>query len=368
MANLGMKGTWRTAYEWAKLLLSLNDTDPYCIRLLIDHLALRGREYAQFVELCTQTRFSRDWADLLNIQCSLVMAYLRLNKPQECRRQLQMAMFRYPWVFNRLAQELDLQHIPKQIWGKMPPTDSHELFTELYISRAKDLWNTPEAVSLIIEVADSLSGEAEPIKLPEITLDIARHVVLSDIPKVTTHLPNHFVSGRLSASDPLPPHESEAFRQQSDPTPSYISRIPEGGRPQWLRNLLDQMNNGAIHFPRFAEDGDGNDDDDVPETDETHRPGHAQDEQALEPWLLQDGLESLQMFLHQYGVDRGNWGDVVDFSPLSEYLEGLLNIQPESSRQQLLHGPIKEVIGEFAVNMLEDELTMMLEETDEEEE
>ncbi|CAL5867647.1 uncharacterized protein PFLUO_LOCUS1866 [Penicillium psychrofluorescens] len=368
MANLGMKGTWRTAYEWAKLLLSLNDTDPYCIRLLIDHLALRGREYAQFVELCTQTRFSRDWADLLNIQCSLVMAYLRLNRPQECRQQLQMAMSRYPWVFNRLAQELDLQHIPKQIWGKMPPTDSHELFMELYISRAKDLWNTPEAVSLIMEVADSLSGEAEPIEPPAITLDIARHVVLSDIPKVTTHLPNHFVSGRLSASDPLPPHESEAFRQQSDPTPSYISRIPEGGRPQWLRNLLDQMNNGAIHFPRFAEDGDENDEDDVPETDEPHRPGHAQDEQALEPWLLQDGLESLQMFLHQYGVDRGNWGDVVDFSPLSEYLEGLLNIQPEASRQQLLHGPIKEVIGEFAVNMLEDELTMMLEETDDGEE
>jgi hypothetical protein len=220
-----------------------------------------------------------------------------------------------------------------------------------------------------MEVADSLSGDAEPIEPPEITLDIARHVVLSDIPKVTTHLPTSFVSGRLSASDPLPPYESEAFRQQSDPTPSYISRIPEGGRPQWLRNLLDQMNNGAIHFPRFAEDDDEEDnEDDVPETDETHRPGHAQDGQALEQWLLQDGLEVLQMFLHQYGVDRGNWGNVVDFTPLSEYLEGLLNIRPESSRRQLLHGPIKEVIGEFAVNMLEDELTMMLEEDDEVEE
>lgn len=367
IANLGMKGTWRTAYEWAKLLLSLDDSDPYCMRLLIDHLALRGREYAQFVEMCTQTRFSQAWADLPNIQCSLVMAYLRLNKPQECRRQLHLTMSRYPWVFNRLAQELDLQHIPKQIWGKMPPTGSHELLTELYISRAKDLWNTPEAVSLIMEVADALSGEPEPIEPPEITLDIARHVVLSDIPKVTTHLPNRFVAGRLSSSDPLPPYESEAFSQQSDPTPSYLSRIPEGGRPQWLRNLLDQMNDGGIHFPRFGgagdETGDDEDHEDRDDAADVQPGGRARalagDQQVLEQWLLQDGLESLQMFLAQHGVDRGNWGDVVDYAPLTDYLEALEEIQPETSRQRLLQGPIQEVVGEFAVSMLEDELTMM---------
>lgn len=357
IANLGMKGTWRTAYEWAKLLLSLNDSDPYCMKLMIDSLALRGREYAQFVELCTQTRFRRDWADLPNIQCSLVMAYIRLKKPQECRQQLHHAMSRFPWIFNRLAQELDLQPIPKHIWGKMPPTGSHELLTELYIVRSKDLWNTPEAVSLIMEVADTLSGEPEPIEPPEITLDIARHVILSDTPSVTTHLPNRFVTGRLSASDPLPPYESEAYRQQSDPTPSYISRIPEAGRPQWLRNLLDQvgLQEGANGEDDLAEDGADN-----------HAGGRPRglegDGQVLEQWLLQDGLESLQMFLTEHGVDRGNWGDVVDYAPLTDYLEALSEIQPEAARQRLLHGPVQEIIGDFAVTMLEDELEMMQEE------
>ncbi|KAJ5257200.1 hypothetical protein N7478_013304 [Penicillium angulare] len=366
IANLGMKGTWRTAYEWAKLLLSLNDTDPYCIKLMIDSLALRGREYAQFVELCTQTRFSRDWADLPNIQCSLVMAYIRLKKPQETRQQLRHAMSRYPWIFNRLAQELDLQHIPKHIWGKMPPTGSHELFTELYMNRAKDLWNTPEAVSLIMEVAESLSGEPEPIEPPEITLDIARHVILSDIPSVTTHLPNRFVSGRLSASDPLPPYDSEAFRQQSDPTPSYLSRIPEAGRPQWLRDLLGQMNDGGIHFPGLGAGADGQDENASADGDDDNTGGRPRgltgDQQVLEQWILQDGLESLQMFLTQHGVDRGNWGDVVDYAPLTDYLEALTEIQPDTSRQGLLHGPIQEIIGDFAVTMLEDELEMMQEE------
>lgn len=368
IANLGMKGTWRTAYEWAKLLLSLNDGDPYCMKLLIDHLALRGREYAQYVDLCTQTRFSRDWADLPNIQCSLVIAYLRLNKPQECRRQLHLAMSRYPWVFSRLAQELDLQHIPKQIWGKMPPTGSHELFTKLYITRAKDLWNTPELVSLIMEVADTLSGE-EPIEPPDITLDIARHVILSDIPSVTTHLPNRFVAGQLSSSDPLPPYESQAFREQSDPTPSYLARVPEGGRPQWLRDLLDQVNNGGIRFPGFR-DGEGDDETEGEDGTQEDAAAHAGrphafagDQEVLEQWLLMDGLESLQMFLHQYGVDRGNWGEVVDYAPLTDFLEALSEIQPDTSQQRLLHGPIQEVIGEFAVTMLEDELEMLQEET-----
>ncbi|GLB03050.1 hypothetical protein AtubIFM57258_006526 [Aspergillus tubingensis] len=364
IANLGMKGTWRTAYEWAKLLLSLNETDPYCIRLLIDHLALRGREYAHFVDLCTQTRLSKEWEALPNIQCSLALTYLRLNKPKECREQLRRAMSRYPWVFCKMAQELDIQPMPKRIWGKMPPTDAHELFTELYISRAKDLWNTPEAVSLIVEVADTLPDEEEPVEPPEISLDIARHVVLSDIPRVTTHLPNRFVAGRLSASDPLPPYESEAYRQQSDPTPSYLSQVPDVGRPQWLRDLLDQLNNGAIHFPRFQRDGEEVHEDDVPsetEAEDNRAPAHpsADQQPVLEQWLLNDGMHTLEAFLQQYGVDRGNWGEVLDYSPLTEYVDGLELVQPESERERLLHGPIREAMGDMVVSMLEDELQLL---------
>ncbi|EAW08047.1 transcriptional repressor TCF25 family protein [Aspergillus clavatus NRRL 1] len=365
IANLGMKGTWRTAYEWAKLLLSLNDDDPYCIRLLIDHLALRGREYAHFIELCTQTRLSEDWADLPNIQCSLALAYLRSNKPKECRGQLRLAMSRYPWVFCRLAQELDIQPMPKRIWGKMPPSDGHELLTELYVARAKDLWNTPEAVSLIVEVADTLSEKEEPIEPPEITLDIARHVVLSDIPSVTTHLPGRFVSGRISASDPLPPYDSEAYRQQSDPTPSYLSQMPEVGRPQWLRDLLDQLNNGALRFPRFR-GGEGEEihGDDIPPPEDTEgvdngsRQTVPDDQPSLEQWLLGDGMQILQAFLNQYGVDRGNWGEVVDYSPLTEYLDALDAVQPDDARQQLLHGRIREAMGDMVVDMLENELEL----------
>jgi hypothetical protein len=366
IANLGMKGTWKTAYEWAKLLLSLDDSDPYCIRLMIDHLALRGREYSHFIELCTQTRMSKEWASLPNIQCSLALAFLRLNKPKECREQLRLAMSRYPWVFCKLAKELDIQPMPKRIWGKMPPTDAHELLTELYIVRAKDLWNIPEVVALIMEVADTLAEEEEPVEPPEITLDIARHVVLSDIPKVTTHLPTRFVSGRISASDPLPPYDSEAFRQQSDPTPSYLSRVPEAGRPQWLRDLLDQMNNGGLRFPGLQPGGDEAQDDEVSsgegggegETNNARLHPSADQQPQLEQWLLADGMHSLEAFLRQYGVDRGNWGEVVDYSPLTEYIDALDALQPDT-RQALLHGSIHDAVGDMVLDLLEDELQLL---------
>ncbi|THC91210.1 hypothetical protein EYZ11_009336 [Aspergillus tanneri] len=353
IANLGMKGTWRTAYEWAKMLLGLNANDPYCIRLLLDNLALRGREYSHFVELCTQTRLSKDWSSLPNIQCSLALAYLRLGKPKECREQLRRSMSRYPWVYCKLAHELDIQPMPKRIW-------------------AKDLWNTPEAVSLIVEVADTLDGEEEPVEPPEITLDIARHVVLSDIPRVTTHLPSRFISGRISASDPLPPYDSDAFRQQSDPTPSYLSQVPEVGRPQWLQVLLDQLQNGALHFPRFQRGEDqAAGDDGLAEGERERdlaRPQHptAEQQPLLEQWLLGDGLFTLEAFLRQYGVDRGNWGDVVDYSPLTEYVDALDAVLPDA-RQRLLHGSIREAMGEMVVDMLEDELQLQQYDEDEEE-
>lgn len=372
IANLGMKGTWRTAYEWAKLLLSLNAGDPYCIRLLIDGLALRGREYSHFVDLCTQTRLSKDWSSLPNIQCSLALAYLRLNRPKECREQLGRAMSRYPWVFCKLAQELDIQPMPKRIWGKMPPTDAHELFTELYIARAKDLWNTPEAVSLIVEVADTLGEEEEPVEPPEITLDIARHVVVSDIPRVTTHLPGRFVSGRISASDPLPPYDSEAFRQQSDPTPSYLSQVPEVGRPQWLRDLLDQLNNGALHFPfqRGQAEGEGEDEDDPDDvsdvSDYRPNPHHPAVENLpdLEHWILGDGMFLLEDFLRLYGVDRGNWGDVVDYSPLTEYVDALNVLEPDMRRR--MFECVRVALGDLVLDLLQDELQLL--QYDEEEE
>lgn len=424
-----MKGTLRTAYEWAKLLLSLDTNDPYCMRLLIDNLALRGRQYGHFIELCTETIFHDEWKDLPNIQCSLALALFRQNKPAEARDRLRKAMFRFPWIFSKLAQELDIQPIPKRIWGKMPPTQSQELLTALYINRSKDLWNTPEVISLLVEVADTLPDGEEALEPIEITLDIARHVILSDLPTVTTHLPTRFTAGRISASDPLPPYESEAYRQQSEPSQPFVSQAP-GPQAQgnWFQALMEQIRDinenraniahangipGDFLDQEFSDDElDDNDDDNIdnhipnlelPPDSEDHRldqqplayhhDDHAHQQppppsplesdntvpsppppptreairsnpELLQRWLLGSGLQQLKDFLHQHGIDPGNWGDVVGFSPLTRYVETLALVRNDAARQRLLRGPIRGEVGDMAVELLEDELQMLLGEED----
>jgi hypothetical protein len=363
-----MKGTWRTAYEWAKLLLSLDTNDPYAIGLLIDHLALRGREYKHFIDLSTLTVFSKRWEPFPNIQCSLVLAYFRLNDLQKTRDQLSLAMARYPWIFCKLAQELDIQPIPRRIWGRMPPTQSHELLGGLYIARAQDLWNAPEVTSLIIEVADSLPEEEPHVDSPEIALDLARHVILSDIPSVIAHLPQNFTSGRISASDPLPPYISEAFHQQSDPVTAPISRMREIGGQQWLRDQLDRFRNRNLDIGilDFAHDGDeelleeGQDPDSFSEfSDQGEYQPHDGDQRSLKESLLGDRLQALQNFFCQYGVDRGNW-ELQSNDILMDYVRDLCSIEPEQARLTMLYGPIEQAIGPMATSLLEAEMEEFL--------
>ncbi|KAK2763887.1 hypothetical protein FQN54_009505 [Arachnomyces sp. PD_36] len=385
--NLGMKGTWRTAYEWAKLLLSLDSRDPYAIGLIIDQLALRGREAAQFIEFCTETGFGTEWENYPNIQCSLALAYSRQNKPKESRQQLHIAMAKYPWIFCRLAQELNIEPMPKKIWGKMPPNQSQQLLCELYIARAKDIWNTPETVGLIVEVADTLSPETLPIEPFDISLDVARHVLLSDIPAVTTHLPTHFTASRISSSDPLPPPNSESQYGPLANAPE-VFHLPERDRPRWLQNLINEINpgnpsdallqiaRGAVRVPRTViealreelgdrmhdrPDGvdfeipnvehsdDGYDDEyDDEEEEEDLTPTNDLDR------LIGQDLRVLSNFINVNGVDRGNWDEDLDIRPLTEYVRVLRRLIP--SRRALYWSSIRDYTTPLVVDLVTDEL------------
>ena len=347
ISNLGMKGTWRTSYEWAKLLLGLDTRDPYSIKLLIDDLALRAREFEHFIELCTQTVFEQEWELFPNIQCSLALAYFHLNKQKEAREHLDRTMSRYPWIFCRLAQELNIEPIPKRIWGKMAPSEPDALLSELYVARTKDLWSTPETVSLMVEIADSHPEREERIDSPEIDLDIARHVILSDIPKVTSHLSSHFTSERISASDPLPPFDA-VYEQGEHSSNRGIAEIE---RWQALFERL-QDDEGSIEEGNYAGDMSEHGDLDVPDLP---RPT-GENQALLREWLQVTGLQDLRVFLYQYGIDRGNWGEASTLSPLTNYLESLNSIQPDSARIGILQGPVRDALGDIVSEIIEDEL------------
>ena len=236
--NLGMRGTWRTAFEWSKLLLQLDTLgDPFGVTLMIDQLALRGRQYGALIDLSAPSAYGNTWSHLPNIQISLSLAYLRTSQPKLARQNLALAIHEYPYIVSALASALDISPLPKALWAQLPNTDAEKLYTELYVSRTKDVWNTPETTSLIVEVAETLSHyeatitSAPPAPKLEISLEDARHIMLLEIPALIGLLPRNFTNMPTSSSDVLPPPSS---LEDS----SFTARAPGGG--------IDLSSAGAI--------------------------------------------------------------------------------------------------------------------------
>ncbi|KAF1960314.1 DUF654-domain-containing protein [Byssothecium circinans] len=214
IGTLGVRATWRTAFEWSKLILSMSpEDDPYCLRLLIDQLALRGREPQALVDIVGSDHLQRTWRIPPNLAYSVALAHDRLKRPQEARKALRSAIKEYPWIASRLCKELDISPIPKSVWGKEPNGDHQELLCQLYVPQAKDLWNTTEGTTLLVEVCYSfeepLSAGDKPYLLSEFNeVDLARHVILSDNQPLINLLDPRVKSKFTSTSDPLPPADN----------------------------------------------------------------------------------------------------------------------------------------------------------------
>ena len=216
--SLVMKGTYRTAMEWAKLLLSFDpEADPYCMRFMIHHLALRASEFNWLLDLF-ESDLIKEWQDpdkkdgaqvLSHFTPSLAIAAMSLKEGKQSRKQLTESMQTVPWLFCRLFKELDLD-APPSIWGIEARSDSENLFTEIYIRQAKDLWNTPEATALLMEIAHTIP-KVELSSIPvldnnKMTLDVVRFVYLDNTPALMALAPSAMLHrSNNSDADPLPP-------------------------------------------------------------------------------------------------------------------------------------------------------------------
>ncbi|OAL67561.1 hypothetical protein A7C99_1425 [Trichophyton rubrum] len=320
--NLGMKGTWKTAYEWTKFLLGLDPDDPYCLCLIIDHIAIRAREMQHFVDLCLHPSFKKHWHLFPNIQCSLALAYMYLRKPKECRETLYSAMAKYPWIFRRLTQELNISPVPKAIWGAQAPNSAHDLLCELYIARAKDIWNTPEATSLLVEVADSIPTTEKPPQAPEISQNLARHVILSDVSSVTTHLPRHFTIRQISASDPLPPNEVGLSTGRAASMMDEVLQLFGINEP-------DHIQPGRHNHRQIDEE------ENIDSGEELDMAGVYLPPSQVPEWLLAGGAEELAEFFRINGVDPGNWEEGVNMLPIQRWVRTLLRLDRQDWRRTI---------------------------------
>ena len=213
-------------------MLSLDpEGDPYRICLVLDQLALRGGQAEHLLQLSRNSFYADDlWRSRPNIDISSALAEFKLKQVQKCRASLTKCVEEYPWIFPRLFQELNIDHIPKSVWGKSAPTDRDKFECELYVHNAKDLWNTPEAISFLVEVVESVEAASTREKTQRdttrlshgpITLDEARYVLLSGVPSLINLIPREYTSMPTSSSDPLPPPNDVP---SYDPSPSEVPR------------------------------------------------------------------------------------------------------------------------------------------------
>ncbi|KAL8887917.1 MAG: hypothetical protein Q9215_004563 [Flavoplaca cf. flavocitrina] len=247
ITNLGQRGTWRTSYEWAKLVLSVDpEGDPFCIAINLDQLAIRGGQAEHFLSLCTCAPLDQ-FLNRPNLRISSALARYRLKDAQGSRAELREAISNYPYIFTRLFQELKLDHLPKSIWGWKARSSREEFECEVYLNNAKDLWNTPEAVSFLVEVAESLDAKPTPSVLDkDISLEEARHILLSGTPALINLLPRTFTTINTSASDPLPPPDNLA----SYSTSMGIEMLPgmeRSNSPPGQGAIPTALNNGQIN-------------------------------------------------------------------------------------------------------------------------
>jgi hypothetical protein len=240
MQNLSMRATWRTVYEWAKLLLSLApEEDPYAIWLVLDQYAIRSQQSLDYINISRNPTFKTVHNNLPNVQLSQALAEYRAGNKSKGQQALFTAIGRFPWVVARLMQELSLDP-PPAVWGKSSRTDREKLHAELYAVRAKDLWNTPEICDFLVETASALPPDmpsAEP-DTADITLNEARHVLLSEVPALIAFVPREYTAQLTSTADPLPPPTSIASYET---TPQPQAGIPRAAGASSMVNNFREL-------------------------------------------------------------------------------------------------------------------------------
>ncbi|KAI0484509.1 transcriptional repressor TCF25-domain-containing protein [Xylariaceae sp. FL0804] len=222
LKSLVLKGTYRTALEWSKLLLSMDLSDPYGIIHFIHPMAIRAHESKWFIDFCDSEALDQCDTAQDYIRQTLVLARLQQQDTAGAKALLLEGMERLPWLYSSLFKALGFD-VPKAIWGMQPRDQHEELFTELYVYQTKGLWENAQAASLLKEVG---SQAKKPVSQtfafpPVVGRNLGRFVYLDNTPALMSLVPDGMLSTTPNWDfDPLPPpQEDNLFSYESQKLP-----------------------------------------------------------------------------------------------------------------------------------------------------
>ncbi|XP_049642205.1 transcription factor 25 [Suncus etruscus] len=241
MSFLEKRGCPRTALEYCKLILSLEpDEDPLCMLLLVDHLALRARNYEYLIQLFQEWEAHRNLSQLPNFAFSVPLAYFLLSQqadiPEEERSSardqasllIRQALVMFPGVLMPLLEYCSVRPdgavANHRFFGPEAEISQPPALTQLvslYLGRSHFLWKEPatmhwleENVHTVLQAVDAGDPAVEACESRRKVLyqraprNIHRHVVLSEIKEAVATLPPDVTTQSVMGFDPLPPLDS----------------------------------------------------------------------------------------------------------------------------------------------------------------
>lgn len=262
---LGRRGCWRTAFEFNKLLLSLDPKhDELGSLLSIDFFALKAQEYVYLQKLYERLQEEHGLSQLPNFAYSMALAQFHLETVQGkdhdgSSKLLQRAIILFPSAVPLLADQGSFS-VDSEMSGEAafyPAVDLPkilDLYIHLFVSRNFALWKEPEVISWLktnvkacvqsrftnrndpdVQEANALlakltaaanskapvlnygpDGSLESDSITEssatdssdpwkFSLRVCRHVLISDFNTLARYLPEHIVNSTMHMHDPLPP-------------------------------------------------------------------------------------------------------------------------------------------------------------------
>ncbi|XP_037672370.1 LOW QUALITY PROTEIN: transcription factor 25 [Choloepus didactylus] len=239
MSFLEKRGCPRTALEYCKLILSLEpDEDPLCMLLLIDHLALRARNYEYLIRLFEEWEAHRNLSQLPNFAFSVPLAYFLLSQQadlpepelgsvrEKASLLIRQALTMFPGVLMPLLEVASVRAGPSRssshrFFGpdaeiSQPPALSQ--LVSLYLGRSHFLWKEPATMSWLEEnvravlqavdagdpAVDACEGRRK-VLYQRAPRNIHRHVILSEVKEAVAALPPDVTTQSVMGFDPLPP-------------------------------------------------------------------------------------------------------------------------------------------------------------------
>ncbi|CCG84021.1 protein of unknown function [Taphrina deformans PYCC 5710] len=245
--SLGRRGCWATAFEFNKLLYALApEEDPYAALLSIDFYAIKARNWTyvrKLVECPWDRVLDHDFYKPNLAYAKALAAFLSDTKHaelEENKAELGSAIKQFPYLVGPLFSELKATG-PIQYDTIEPSNQFGRLVRDLYVYRAKDIYNTPEITKFLRDAAIPVESFT-PTELPDdIPTNVCRHILLLDERTLLHYLPKEITASPGLSFDPLPPDDS---------LPSYLdaymptSGVLDGGRtmvPQFIQDLLRRI-------------------------------------------------------------------------------------------------------------------------------